>query len=172
LYSEPLELPRGNYAVDTAVTDEQAGSTSVRRLSVTVNPGTDLSLSSLQFVGRVEPSQGPRNPLDPFDLGNGRIYPTLADSVSAKQPLQLFFIVYPSKTSSGEDRKEDPKVTLQLFQNGNEVAKRPVVLPQPATDGSLPVVVELSPGPGQCYVIVTAEQGKLAAQSARSLLIE
>ena len=39
LYAEPVELPAGHYIVDTAVTDDQVGKTTVRRLSVFVDPG-------------------------------------------------------------------------------------------------------------------------------------
>ena len=39
LYAEPVELPAGHYVIDTAVTDEQVGKTTVRRLSVFVDPG-------------------------------------------------------------------------------------------------------------------------------------
>jgi VWFA-related protein len=168
LYAEPLDLPRGNYAVDTAVTDEQAGNTTVRRLAVSVDPGTDLGLSSLEIIGEVKPSNGTRNPLDPFDMGSARILPTLADSLPASRPLALFFIVYPAKLEAGEDAK----VTLQLFQDGKEVARRPVILPQAETDGSVPVSVELSPRPGQCDITITAQQGKSVKQSSRSLKIE
>ena len=97
LYAEPLDLPAGHFGVETAVTDEQAASTAVRRLSAFVDPGKDLGLSSLELVGRVEPAHGPRNLLDPFDLGTGRILPTLADSLPSTQPVGLFFIVYPAK---------------------------------------------------------------------------
>jgi hypothetical protein len=37
--AEPVELPVGHYVIDTAVTDEQVGKTTVRRLSVFVDPG-------------------------------------------------------------------------------------------------------------------------------------
>jgi VWFA-related protein len=165
LYAEPLDLPAGHFGVEAAVTDEQAASTAVRRLSAFVDPGKDLGLSSLEIVGRVEPARGPRNLLDPFDLGTGRILPTLADSLPSTQPVGLFFIVYPAKG-------EDPKVTLQLIRDGKEVARKPLGLPKPESDGSFPVLVELSPGLGQWDIIVTAQQGNLVAQSVRSLKME
>ena len=59
LYAEPVELQPGHYVIDTAVTDEQTGRTSSKRVSVFVAPGKNLSLSSLGLVRRFEPLHGP-----------------------------------------------------------------------------------------------------------------
>lgn len=102
LYAEPVELQPGHYMIDTAVTDEQTGKTSTKRVSVFVDPGKDLSLSSLGLVRRFDPLTGPRNPLSPFELESGRITPTLADSVSPGNPVSLYFVVYPGKPTATE----------------------------------------------------------------------
>src|SRR5438270_976643 len=47
LYAEPVDLPPGHYVIDSAVTDEQTGKTSAKSVSVFVDPGKNLSLSSL-----------------------------------------------------------------------------------------------------------------------------
>jgi VWFA-related protein len=80
LYAEPVELPKGHYIVDAAVTDEQAGKTTVKRIAVFVDPGKNLGMSSLQMVRRLDPLAGPRDPLDPLEVDNGRIVPNLAIS--------------------------------------------------------------------------------------------
>jgi VWFA-related protein len=167
LYAQPVQLAPGHYIIDTAVTDEPSGKTSVKRVSLFVNPAKDLSLSSLQLVRRFEPLNGPRNPLSPFELENGRITPTLTDSVAAG-PVSLYFVVYPSKPGDASAMN----VTLELLRDGKEIARKPLNLASADVDGSIPMLVQLSPDPGQCDVLVTAKQGTAVAQSSLSVRIQ
>jgi hypothetical protein len=167
LYAQPVQLAPGHYIIDTAVTDEPSGKTSVKRVSLFVNPAKDLSLSSLQLVRRFEPLNGPRNPLSPFELENGRITPTLTDSVAAG-PVSLYFVVYPSKPGDASAMN----VTLELLRDGKEIARKPLNLASADVDGSIPMLVQLSPDPGQCDVLVTAKQGTSVAQSSLSVRIQ
>jgi VWFA-related protein len=168
LYAEPVELPPGHYVIDTAVADEQTGKTSAKRVSVFVDSAKNLSLSSLELVRRFEPLTGPRNLLSPFELENGRVTPTLADSVPSGSPISLYFVVYPATPIDSEP----PKVTLKLLRDGREVARKPLDLAQRQADGSIPMLVQVSPGPGQCDVLVTAKQGTSVAESSLSVRIE
>jgi len=168
LYAEPVELPPGHYVIDAAVTDEPSGKTSVKRVSLFVDPGKDLSLSSLQLVRRFEPLTGPRNPESPFELENGRITPTLAGSVAAGVPMSVYFVVYPGKPAGAEATN----VTVEVMRDGKEIARKPLNLAPRDVDGSIPMLVQLSPGPGQCDVLVTARQGTAVAQSSLSVRIE
>jgi VWFA-related protein len=168
LYAEPVELPKGHYVVDTAVTDEQAGKTTVKKIAVFVDPGKSLGMSSLELVRRLDPLPGPRDPQDPFETDNGRIVPTLADSVASSKPVDLYFVVYPTQADSGQD----VKAILQVFSEGKEVARKPLDLSKPEPDGSIPMLVRLSPDRGQCDVLITAQQGALVAQSGLSVKVE
>ena len=168
LYAEPVELPKGHYVVDTAVTDEQAGKTTVKRVAFFVDPGKHLGMSSLQMVGRLDPLVGPRDPLDPLEVENSRIIPTLADSVAPSKPVDLYFVLYPAQAGAAEDLK----AVLQVFREGKEVARKPLDLSKPEADGSIPMLVRLSPDPGQCDVLITAQQGGLVAQSGLSVKVE
>ena len=168
LYAEPVELQPGHYVIDTAVADEQTGRTSAKRVSVFVDPGKNLSLSSLGLVRRFDALTGPRNPQSPFESENGRVTPTLTDSVAPGSPVSLYFIVYPTKATGGEETR----VTLKLLRDGKEIARKPLDLSQPAPDGSIPMLVHISPGPGQCDVLVTAKQGASVAESTLSLRVE
>ena len=168
LYAEPVALQPGHYVIDTAVTDEQTAKTSAKRVSVFVDPGKNLALSSLGVVRRFDPLTGPRNPQSPFELENGRVTPTLVDSVAPGSPLSLYFVVYPPKAITGEETK----VTLELLRDGKEIARKPLNLAQPGPDGSIPMLVHLTPGPGQCDVLVTARQGASVAESTLSLRIQ
>ena len=168
LYAEPVALLPGHYVIDTAVTDEQSGKTSAKRVSVFVDPGKDLNLSSLELVRRFDALAGPRNPASPYEIDTGRVTPTLSDSVAPDKPLSLYFIVYPPKGQSSEETK----VTLALLRDGKEIARKPLNLSQPEPDGSIPMLVQLSPGPGQCDVLVTARQGTSVAESSLSVRVE
>ena len=94
--------------------------------------------------------------------------PTFADSVASGKPVDLYFIVYPAPQITDES----PKVMLQMFRDGKEVARKPLDLPKPDANGSIPMLVQLSPDPGQCDILVTAKQGMLVAESSLSVKIE
>ena len=168
LYAEPIELPPGHYELDSAVTDEEAGKTSVKRLAFYVNAGNNFGLSSLERVRQSRSSadsalEGGTTAVDPAHL-----LPELSDSIAPGKPVNLYFVVYPLQAQA--DAK--PKVILQVLHNGKEVAREDLHLPPPQPDGSVPMIVKISPQPGQCDVLVTAEQGTLVAQSALSVRVE
>jgi VWFA-related protein len=167
LYAEPIDLRPGHYEMDTAVMDEQSGKTSVKRLSLFVPEANSLAVSSLGLVRRFDPTAGDHQISSPFDLESGRVTPTLSDSVAAGDPMSLYFVVYPGKSPS-----EELKVTLDLLRDGREVVRKPLNIGSPGADGSIPMVVRLSPGPGQCDVLVTAQQGAAVAQSRLSVKVE
>ncbi|MFZ0955873.1 MAG: VWA domain-containing protein [Candidatus Sulfotelmatobacter sp.] len=174
LYAETVELPKGHYVVDSAVTDELSGKTTVKRVAVFVNPG-NLGVSSLQMVRRLDPLAGPRDPLDPLEVDNGRIVPNLADSVASNKPVDLYFVVYPALPGSAPaaaGSNNDLKATLQVFREGREVARKPLDMSKQQADGSIPMLVRVSPDPGQCDVLITAQQGGLVAQSGLSVKVE
>jgi hypothetical protein len=64
------------------------------------------------------------------------------------------------------------KAILQVFNEGKEVARKPLDLSKPEPDGSIPMLVRLSPDRGQCDVLITAQQGALVAQSGLSVKVE
>jgi VWFA-related protein len=163
LYAEPVELPRGHYVIDAAVTDEQSGKSSVKRLAFFVDPGKDFGLSSLQLVKGREDSL-----LSAPEIGPEQITPELSDSVTSGKPVNIYFVIYPAKRIADDN----PRVWLQVLHDGREIARKSITLPQPASDGSLPVMLRLSPEPGQCDILVTAQQGALAAQSSLSVKVE
>jgi len=168
LYAEPVRLPPGHYVIDAAATDEPSGKTSVKRISLFVEPTNKLSLSSVELVRRFEPLAGPRNPVSPFELESGRITPSLASSVTKGLPVSLYFVVYPAK----KDSADAPNVTLELLKDGKAIARKPLNLAAQEADGTFPMLVQLAPEEGQCDVVVTARQGADVAQSSLSLRVE
>jgi len=166
LYAEPIELPGGHYLIDTAVTDELAEKTTVKRISVFVDPGKDFGVSSLELVRGVQPLPGPRDRLDPFETDSGRIVPTLADSMPSGKPIDVYFVVYPTTASEAE-----PTITLHLYRDGRDVGLKTLASPQRQADGSMPVLLRINPDPGQCDMVITAQQGPRTSEATLSVKI-
>jgi hypothetical protein len=171
VYAEPIELPGGHYEIDAAVTDEESRKTAVKRIAFFVDSGKDFGLSSLEIVRQERnSSSASRNVLETGEtaIDPGHLLPVLSDSISSGNPMNLYFVVYPAKSQSGQE----PRVVLQMLQNGREIARKDLKLPRPEADGSVPMMLKLSPTPGQCDILVTAQQGTLVAQSALSVKVE
>lgn len=166
LYAEPIELPRGHYLIDTAVTDELAEKTTVKRMSVFVDSGKDFGVSSLELVKRVQPLPERRDLQDPFETDSGRIVPTLAESVPSGKPVDVYFVVYPTSASETE-----PTITLQLFHDGHKVGLRKLGSAQRQADGSIPMLLRINPDPGQCDMVITAHQGRMTSEATLSLKV-
>jgi VWFA-related protein len=166
LYAEPIELPGGHYLIDTAATDQQAQKTAVKRLSVFVDSGKDFGVSSLELVRSVQPVPGAADRQDPFDIDAGRVVPTLAESMPAGKPINLYFVVYPMSSSGTE-----PTVTLQLYRDGREIGRQRLPSAKRRDDGSMPILLRINPDPGQCDMVVTAQQGALTSEASLSVLI-
>jgi hypothetical protein len=166
LYAEPMELPGGHYLIDTAVTDEQAEKTAVKRMSAFVDSGKEFGVSSLELVREVQRLPGPRDQQDPFEIDAGRIVPTLAESVPSGKPINLYFVVYPAATS-----ESDPTVMLSLYRDGREIGQQRLPAQKRRADGSMPMLLRINPDPGQCDMVVTAKQGTLTSEAALSVKI-
>jgi len=167
LYAEPVELAPGHYRIDAVVTDEQSAETSVKRLAFFVPTSREFGLSSIELVkGRETSSATPS--LEPVKTTNVQIVPTLADSVSSGKDLDLYFVLYPEPS----DSHESPRVVLQVLHDGRELVRKPLELPHPDVDGSIPVRLKFSPSQGQCDILVSAQQGRQVAQSSLSVRVE
>ncbi len=166
VYAEALELPPGRYTVDAAVTDDVAEKSAVKRISVFVDEGKSFGLSSLELVRGAKPLSGPRDASDPFQTEKVRVVPLLADSLPAGHPVNLYFVVYPAPTSEIK-----PTLTLKIYRDGQEVGTQNLAAPQVQADGTIPVFLRLTPDPGQCDILVTAEQGTMKSEARLSLKI-
>ncbi len=166
VYAEPVELGGGHYIIDTAVTDELADKSTVKRLSVFVDSGNDFGVSSLELVRNVQPLPGPRDPLDPFQTDSGRVVPTLAESMPSGKPIDVYFVVYSTPTSDAV-----PTITLQLYRDGRKIGRRTLASPKRLADGSMPMMLRINPDPGQCDMVITAHQGPMTSEAALSVKI-
>lgn len=165
LYAEPVELPGGHYSIDTAVTDELAEKTSVKRMAAFVDSGKDFGVSSLELVRKVQRLAGPPDQQDPFEIDAGRVVPTLSDAMPAGKPLNLYFVVYPTSSEA------EPTVTLRMYRDGREVGQQTLPSAKRRDDGSMPILLRVNPEPGQCDMVITAHQGALKSEAALSVKI-
>jgi VWFA-related protein len=165
LYAEPIELPGGHYLIDTAVTDELADKTSVKRMAAFVASGKDFGVSSLELVQKVQRLAGPPDNQDPFEIDAGRVVPTFADAMPAGKPINLYFVVYPTSSQA------EPTVTLRMYRDGREIGQQILPSAKRRDDGSMPILLRLNPEPGQCDLVITAHQGALKAEAALSVKI-
>jgi len=166
LYAEPVVLPPGHYRIDAAVTDEPSAEISIKRLAFFVAPARDFGLSSLALVKGHE-DRSPSSSLEPVGITNSQLVPTLTDSVAPGKAIDLFFVLYPQS-----DSQESPKVVLHMLHDGKELVRKPLELPHPDPDGSIPMRLRFRPAQGQCDIFVVAQQGKLAAESSLSVKVE
>lgn len=166
LYTEPIELPGGHYLIDAAVTDELAGKTTVKRISTFVPSGADFGVSSLQLVRKVDPLPAPRNSQDPFETDSGRVVPTLSDSLPAGKPIGVYFVVY---TMANSDI--DPTITVQLFRDGKNIGQQVLQSQKRTADGSIPIMLQIKPDPGECDMVVTAQQGNMRSEASLALKV-
>jgi len=166
VYVEPIELPGGHYLIDAAATDRQAEKSAVKRMSVFVDSGKDFGVSSLELVRSVQPVPGAVDRQDPFEIDAGRVVPTLADAMPAGKPINLYFVVYPTPSSGTE-----PTVILQLYRDGREIGRQQLPSAKRRNDGSMPILLRINPDPGQCDMVVTAQQGALSSEARLSVKI-
>lgn len=167
LYIEPVKLPGGHYVVETAVTDELTQKTTVKRLSIFVNSQNDFSVSSLQLVKSVQPLPAVRNSQDPYETESGRVVPTLSDSMPAGKPIGVYFVVYPLTGS-----EVPPTVILHLYRDGQEIGQKTLGPLHAQADGSIPMLLQINPDPGECDMVVTAQQGNLRSEARLSVKID
>lgn len=165
LYAEPIELPGGHYLIDTAITDELAEKTSVKRMAAFVDSGKDFGVSSLELVRSVQRLEGARDRQDPFEIDAGRVVPTLAEAMPAGKPINLYFVVYPTSSEA------EPRITLELYRDGREIGRQTLQSAKRRADGSMPMLLRINPDPGQCDMIVTAQQGALTSAASLSVKI-
>ena len=80
----------------------------------------------------------------------------------------LYFVLYPAKL----EKPAPPQAMLEILRDGSLINRQVLKLPEARADGSVPVVLRVSPGPGSYAIVITARQGNLVAQSYRALEIQ
>ncbi len=72
-------------------------------------------------------------------------------------------MVYPDKSI-----QETPRIRVEFFVDGEELAQKQDELPPPDSSGAIPVLVNAATKPGNCEIRITALQGfKTATRSVK-----
>ncbi len=158
-FTHAVQLPPGQYTLETAVVDEEASRASVNKLQFESPAAKGLSLSSVVLAQEVQTVNGPVDATDPFEFASRtqvtRVIPELSTTLSPQAQPLAYFVVYPDKASA-----EKPKIEVESLAAGQVIAKRTIDLPPAAgASGAIPLVLRAAAHPGNCELKITALQG-------------
>jgi hypothetical protein len=159
VFSHPAHLPPGRYTIEAAVLDPQASQGSATA-EIIVDPPPQSGgpqLSSLMLVDRVEPAAD-ADAADPLVFDGKRVVPHLAPELDGSAKPTLFFVVYPDPSNSAK-----PNVEVESFDAGRLLSRQPATLLAPNASGAIPMLVAITPRPGDTDVKVTVTQGDESA---------
>jgi VWFA-related protein len=128
LFYRETDLEFGMYTLETIAYDAPTGHASVRTGTIEVS-GSDeakLRLSDVVILKRAESARSTdEEQTNPFHVGNVIVSPNLGEPLqrSLKQ-MTFFFTVYPRLAASTQ-----PKLTIELLQQGHTLARLPGELP-------------------------------------------
>jgi VWFA-related protein len=157
IFKRRLALPPGKYMLETVAQDRDTQRTSVMKSALTVPHRSELAVSSLAMIRRVEPA-GDGAPADDPLLTNGvRIVPNLdvPISLAANQQLSAYFVVYTRPEAV-------PQAALDFVRDGKVIARAAPELPPADTQGRIPYVVTFptsSFAAGRYEIRVAVRQG-------------
>jgi VWFA-related protein len=135
LFYKEERLPPGRYVMEAAAYDAPSNKVSVRSDSFEVLPSenTTLRLSSLVILKRADrlTAEEQKQP-NPFHYGELLIYPNLGEAIrkAAMKQLPFFFNVY-----MPQGAKAAPKLSIEVIQNGQHLARVQSQLPAPDATG-------------------------------------
>ncbi len=169
----PLDLPPGDYTMDTVVMDRETNKMGTAHTKFTIAAsGKGVGISSLTSVRSYTPNVKGLDPNDTFQFQGGSITPTLNKSVPRVEgsSLRLFFVVYQDKAIAAK-----PTVEVEFMQNGKSLQKAPLPLPDANSLGRIPYVMTIPAAaipPGSYQIRATAKQGDTTAVAATDVQIE
>lgn len=137
LFYKEEQLPPGRYVIETAAYDAPSGKVSARSDSFEVLPtdSAKLRLSSLVLLKRADrlTPEEQKQP-NPFHYGELLIYPNLGEPIrkSVMKQLPFFFNV-----SMPQGAKNAPKLSIEVMQGGQRLARLQSELPAPDAKGMI-----------------------------------
>jgi VWFA-related protein len=151
-YEHAVNLRPGHYMVETAVVDDEGNRASVRTFPIDSRETTELGLSDLILVRRVQPLDRAPDRSDPFELPGKRTQPYISSNLSAAAPARVLFTVYTEKPGV--------KVETTLLKNGKPIQSQASTLPAPDATGAIPTILEFTSDPGDYELQVIAAEGE------------
>ena len=153
-YRHAFKLPAGHYAVESVLLDREAKRASTSTVEFDSTPAEGVGLSSVMLVARADALTAQPDEDDPLLFQQRELVPILGGELKASAKPLLYFVVYPDKSI-----QETPRIRVQFFVNGEELAQKQDALPPPDSSGAIPVVVNAVSKLGKCEIKITALQG-------------
>jgi len=167
IFYREVELPPGRYTIEAIAYDAPTGKASVRTTNIEVT-GSDeakLRLSSIVILKRADrltAADQKRN--NPFHFGEVLVYPNLGESLrkSTAKQIAFFFTAYPAKNATA-----DPKLTIEVRQNGRPIGQTSAELPSADAAGRIQYASALpldnfSPGVYELRITVKDEHSSVS----------
>ena len=153
-YRHAFNLPAGHYTVESVLLDREAKRASTSSVEFDSPPAKGVGLSSVMLIARADPLTAEPDADDPLQFQGRELVPMLNASLKASAQPLLYFVVYPDKSI-----QETPRIRVESFVDGEELAQKQAELPPPDSSGAIPVVVNAVMKPGNCEIRITALQG-------------
>jgi VWFA-related protein len=162
LFYKEERLPPARYTIDIAAYDAPTSKLSARSQSLDVasSDKTKLRLSSVMILKRADRlSAEEQKQANPFHYGELLIYPNLGEPIrkAATKQLPFFFNVY-----AAQGAKSAPKLSIEVMQNGQQLARIQAELPPPDAAGLIQFASALpldSFQPGAYELKITVSDG-------------
>ncbi len=177
IYTDHVAVAPGRYTLESAVLDQEASKVSARKSSFFVPQATDLALSSVSIVRRVEAVKAGALDLNvedenPFEFRGGKVTPTLNSTLPGGKgaSLSIYFVVYPDSKNA-----EKPQLTIEFLKDGQIVGKGSPQLPQPDAKGRIPYLATSSAEsmPAGLYQVrARVKQGTAEAEETTTFSVE
>lgn len=153
-YTHTFSLPPGHYTLESVLLDQIGQRASTSTMEFESQPQKGVGLSSIVLVERADPLTEEPDERDPFLFHDHTLVPALHGMLkAAPQPL-LYFVVYPDRLMT-----EKPRVRVEFFEGGEELAQKQTELPAADANGAFPILVNAEARPGNCEIKVTVSQG-------------
>jgi hypothetical protein len=158
----------GSYVLEAAVTDIAGGKTGAQHTNVEIPAAaTAPALSDIVLVQRIEPFQGPGDPMDPLRCAEGLVVPELSAHVSrASTPVLTLFFQIRKDLKAGAPAK----LSAEVRRDGVSIGAVPLALNAESREEVVPYLAKLGTAslkPGAYKMTVILEQGD--AKSAQSV---
>ncbi|MGH9339827.1 MAG: VWA domain-containing protein [Acidobacteriota bacterium] len=173
LFLRNFSVSPGDYTLEVAGVDQATAQTSGMRIPVRIEaPSDGPAVSDLVIIDRVDPiSDQARERDNPLRYQDRKIAPNMGAPLikGPNAQLGLYCVVYPSS-----DIKDQPKLGVLFFRNGQPLFKGEPALPQPDEDGKMQVVLNLpltSFQPGNYEIVAVVQQGETAVERKTSFSV-
>jgi hypothetical protein len=174
IYTERVDLPPGNYSLETAVMDQQGETISAEKSNLLVPPAEGkLSMSSVAVVRSMKDKDQNTAPADPWLIGNKVVSPTIEPIVqkATTKTVPFYLVVYPNPQQKGVA----PELTMEFTKDGQLLGSGPAPLSPPDKDGRIQYVaqvpVEQLPS-GKYSVRFVVKQGNETADETVAFVLE